>query len=68
MHLHQKDKIQSLLNVLRPQPNLEHVIVNIFPHSPHLYYTSPCWREKKEVLVIFLLDGRDLELRPPQAD
>ena len=68
MHLHKKDKIQSLLNVLRSQLNLEHVIVNIFPHSPLLYYTSPCWREKKEVLVIFLLDGRDLELRPPQAD
>ena len=38
MHLHQKDKIQSLLNVLRPQPNPEQVVVNIFRHSPLLYY------------------------------
>ena len=38
MHLHQKDKIQSLLNVLSPQPNPEQVVVNIFRHSPLLYY------------------------------
>ena len=46
MHLHQKDKIkiQSLLNVPRPEPNLEQVIVNIFP-THRLCITSPSWRE-----------------------
>ena len=70
MHLHQKDKIkiQSLLNVPRPEPNLEQVIVNIFPHSPLLYYFPFLTRIKGVELIFFLLEGRDLELRPPQAD
>ena len=56
MHLHQKDKIkiQSLLNVPRPEPNLEQVIVNIFPHSPLLYYFPFLTRIKGVELIFFL--------------
>ena len=38
MHLHQKDKIQSLLNVLRPQPNLEHDRQYLSPLTAFVLY------------------------------
>ena len=69
MHLHQKDKIQSLLHVLRSQPNLASYGQYISPFTAFVLHSPFLKRIEGGVDdLVFLLEGRDLELRPPQAD